>query len=218
MGVDDRRDRPAPLPGIGEQLFGMFGMAAGIDHDQPSRRVEEDAVAVRALVERDRAGDEGDSSASTSLTFGAAAPPSSPAIARSRNIRLIAASPFGERLDHHKIVRRQSSFDEVPAELASVNPRLRLDVLDLVGERIVVDRAVIDPHRRRPCRPSRRTRRCVCFIQFLSSRSGKSSCTWAPRLSLRLAAQCMVTDRLGDADCRARASRSGRCSRSGCGR
>src|SRR6185312_3466838 len=33
----------------------------------------------------------------------------------------------------------------------------------------------------------------VCFIQFLSSRSGKSSRAWAPRLSLRLAAESIVT-------------------------
>ena len=42
-----------------------------------------------------------------------------------------------------------------------------------------------------------------CFIQFLSSRSGKSSRAWAPRLSVRLTAesiclgQASVGDRLG---------------------
>ena len=33
----------------------------------------------------------------------------------------------------------------------------------------------------------------VCFIQFLSSRSGKSSRAWAPRDSVRLAAESIVT-------------------------
>jgi hypothetical protein len=43
---------------------------------------------------------------------------------------------------------------------------------------------------------------------------GKSSCAWAPRLSLRLSAPMHRADRLRSSGCRAPASRSGRCSRS----
>ena len=42
------------------------------------------------------------------------------------------------------------------------------------------------------------TQTAVCFIQFLSSRSGKSSRACAPRLSLRLAAEWIVRLRLHD--------------------
>jgi hypothetical protein len=43
---------------------------------------------------------------------------------------------------------------------------LRLDVLHIVGQRVFVDRAVVDLHTRRPCRPSRRTRRrCASSIR-----------------------------------------------------
>jgi hypothetical protein len=50
VGVDDRRHGPAALAGISEQQIAMLGMAARIDEDQPLRRVEEDAVAVRPAV------------------------------------------------------------------------------------------------------------------------------------------------------------------------
>ena len=58
MGVDDRRDRPAALAGISEQPVAMLGMAAGIDQDQPVRRIEEDAVPVRPAIGDDAAGDQ----------------------------------------------------------------------------------------------------------------------------------------------------------------
>ena len=56
-----------------------------------------------------------------------------------------------------------------------------------------MDRAVVDLRPPPPLPPQPSNQATVCFIQFLSSRSGKSSCMCAPRLSLRLAAQCMVT-------------------------
>ena len=58
VAVDDRRDRPVPRLGIIEDLLRMLGVAAGIEHDQAPGRVEDDGVAVRAAVERHRAGDQ----------------------------------------------------------------------------------------------------------------------------------------------------------------
>ncbi len=64
----------------------------------------------------------------------------------------------------------------------SVHPLLRLDVGDVVGQRVGVHRPVVD----RDLAGVGSSQASVCFIQFWSSRSGKSSRAWAPRLSVRL--------------------------------
>jgi hypothetical protein len=59
VGVDDRGHRPAPRPCIIQDRLRVHGRAAGVDHDQSARRIEDDGVAVWSLpVERDPAGNE----------------------------------------------------------------------------------------------------------------------------------------------------------------
>jgi hypothetical protein len=57
------------------------------------------------------------------------------------------------------------------ADDLSINPRLRLDVFDVVGEREIVHRAIVDLHLAALSAPAVEPGD-VCFIQFLSSRSG----------------------------------------------
>ena len=101
VGVDDRRDRPAALPWRRRASSRcMLGMAPGVDHDQPVRRVEEDAVAVRPLVERNRARDQ---MIGRPLDFGAAQLASSSPIAS----KTCASSPPPLRTSRAIQVARQ---------------------------------------------------------------------------------------------------------------
>ena len=65
---------------------------------------------------------------------------------------------------------------------------LRRDRLDVVGQRI---QCAPGGSRCAPC-PASSTQHSVCFSQFASSRSGKSSRACAPRLSVRFAAEWIV--------------------------
>ena len=177
--VDDRRDRPVPRLGVIQDLLGMLRVPPGIEHDQPLGRIEDDGVAVGPAVERHRAGDE---MIRLGCATAAAAAAEQPA-PRSVNVSALPSTLSPRRLVQPK---RLSVSERCDNEIVScgrstttarrtaglVNPRLGLDVLDVVGERVLVDRAVVDLHARPPLPPQPSNQAMVCFIQFLSSRLG----------------------------------------------
>ena len=76
--------------------------------------------------------------------------------------------------------------DRPDASVRSVDALLAAGTtLDLVGQRVHLHRAVVE----RDLARRRRRQASVCFIQFASSRSGKSSRACAPRLSWRASAE-----------------------------
>ena len=78
--------------------------------------------------------------------------------------------------------------------LESINPRLRRNVLYVVGHRVIVHRA---DNRWSWC-PYRRSTTACASSSFCRHARQKSSRACAPRLSVRLAAESIVTTRLRD--------------------
>src|SRR4051794_24328379 len=74
----------------------------------------------------------------------------------------------------------------------SVDPRLGFGIFDLVSQRIFVDRAVIDPRAAARAAPAVEPHGRMLEPRLVVA-SGRSARLWAARLSVRLAAECIVT-------------------------
>ena len=102
----------------------MLGVAAGVDDDQPVGRIEENAVAVRALVERHRARDQIIARLDQPELWSARAA-EQPDHRQKQEYTPHRRLPFGEQ----QITIRSSGierFDEAPADLAQYTRALGL--------------------------------------------------------------------------------------------